>query len=205
MKRKRILLCILCSVLLLFSMSALTVYAHPGGTDSNGGHRDRTTGEYHYHHGYEAHDHYDSDGDGVLDCPFDFDDQAGTNSGTNSYFIDKYRNPLPSSAPTLPDKKYPESTIEALFPESNIVDSNTVSGRTFHFEEFYLSCSFISVFVLILLSHLMDYMELRSKPFANFLLTIWCILGLVFLITTVCIVFPYVKWYTKRKAGHHGN
>lgn len=30
-------------------------YAHPGRTDGRGGHYNRSTGEYHYHHGYPAH------------------------------------------------------------------------------------------------------------------------------------------------------
>lgn len=61
-----ILLCLLCLT--------TPVCAHPGDTDENGGHIDHTTGEYHYHHGYPAHDHYDIDGDGILDCPHYFDD-----------------------------------------------------------------------------------------------------------------------------------
>lgn len=32
-------------------------YLHSGGTDSQGGHYDHSTGEYHYHHGKPAHDH----------------------------------------------------------------------------------------------------------------------------------------------------
>lgn len=32
-------------------------FAHGGGTDSKGGHYDRSTGQYHYHHGYSAHQH----------------------------------------------------------------------------------------------------------------------------------------------------
>ena len=63
---------------------ALCVYAHPGRTDSAGGHTDHSTGEYHYHHGYFAHDHDDMDGDGDIDCPYDFDDQTGVNSGSSS-------------------------------------------------------------------------------------------------------------------------
>ena len=59
----------------------LVAYAHPGKTDSSGGHIDNSTGEYHYHHGYPAHSHYDMDCDGDIDCPYDFDDQTGTNSG----------------------------------------------------------------------------------------------------------------------------
>lgn len=51
-----------------------TLYAHPGGTDSNGGHYNRSTGEYHYHHGYSAHQHPG----GV--CPYD----AGSNDSDDS-------------------------------------------------------------------------------------------------------------------------
>lgn len=50
MKQKLILF------LLILSLP-LSALAHSGGTDSNGGHYDRSTGQYHYHHGYSAHQH----------------------------------------------------------------------------------------------------------------------------------------------------
>lgn len=59
MKQKRILLCLLFSVLLLFSMSALTVNAHPGRLDNNGGHNDYINGGYHYHTGTGDYYQYD--------------------------------------------------------------------------------------------------------------------------------------------------
>lgn len=55
----------------------VTVSAHSGKTDANGGHYDRSTGEYHYHHGYPAHQHTD----GV--CPYDFVDQTDTGTSVN--------------------------------------------------------------------------------------------------------------------------
>lgn len=70
--------------IMLICVLILPVSAHPGDTDSAGGHYDRETWEYHYHHGYPAHDHYDMDGDGDADCPYDFDDQTGVNSGSSS-------------------------------------------------------------------------------------------------------------------------
>lgn len=73
--RKAALLCALIAFLLL-PLIALTAYAHPGRTDSRGGHKNHSTGEYHYHHGYSAHDHYDMDGDGDKDCPYDFRDKT---------------------------------------------------------------------------------------------------------------------------------
>lgn len=54
----------------------ITASAHPGRTDSNGGHYNHSTGDYHYHHGYPAHDHYDIDGNGTEDCPYNFMDNT---------------------------------------------------------------------------------------------------------------------------------
>ena len=51
--------------------------AHPGRTDSNGGHKDRD-GNYHYHHGYPEHLHTHGE------CPYDFDDKTGLSSGSSS-------------------------------------------------------------------------------------------------------------------------
>lgn len=77
-----------CYVLLFVTLLCLAIpclaLAHPGRTDEDGGHTDHSTGEYHYHHGYPAHDHYDMDGDGDLDCPYNFVDRTGYNSGSSS-------------------------------------------------------------------------------------------------------------------------
>ena len=69
---------------LLIIFLALNVSGHSGGTDGNGGHYDSSTGEYHYHHGYSAHDHYDMDGDGTLDCPYNFKDNTSYNFSSSS-------------------------------------------------------------------------------------------------------------------------
>lgn len=62
-KRIAALLCaVLCIVLLIVPSSA-----HSGRTDSRGGHYNTATGEYHYHHGYPAHQHPN----GV--CPYEDD------------------------------------------------------------------------------------------------------------------------------------
>lgn len=63
---------------LLSAVCCISVLAHPGNTDGNGGHWDRSMGEYHYHHGYPAHQHTN----GV--CPYDFDDKTSETSGTLS-------------------------------------------------------------------------------------------------------------------------
>lgn len=66
------------TLLLLLICTTITVTAHPGRTDSKGGHYDRSTGEYHYHHGYPAHQHTD----GV--CPYNYDDQTDHNSDSGN-------------------------------------------------------------------------------------------------------------------------
>lgn len=59
---------------------SVVVFAHPGKTDSKGGHTDHSTGEYHYHHGYPEHQHSDMDGDGILDCPYNFVDKTDSSN-----------------------------------------------------------------------------------------------------------------------------
>lgn len=61
---------------ILFFILPTVAFAHPGRTDGNGGHYNRSTGNYHYHHGYTAHDHYDMNGDGTEDCPYNFVDNT---------------------------------------------------------------------------------------------------------------------------------
>ena len=77
---------ILLAFVLLLAIAVLSgiAAAHSGRTDSNGGHTDSSTGEYHYHHGYPAHQHEDLDGAGQLECPYEFVDQTGENSGSSS-------------------------------------------------------------------------------------------------------------------------
>lgn len=77
---RRWLLLLFCIIFLI----PFSAFAHSGKTDSRGGHTDHSTGDYHYHHGYSAHDHYDMNGDGTADCPYDFNDRTGKNSGTTS-------------------------------------------------------------------------------------------------------------------------
>ena len=79
-------------IFILVNLLLVIVLGHQGSTDFRGGHYDRSTGEYHYHHGYSAHDHYDMDGDGIIDCPYNFDDKtdhdnhnSNSNDNSNSY------------------------------------------------------------------------------------------------------------------------
>lgn len=82
---------VVCLLLLLWLPCA--AHAHPGGTDSNGGHYNRKTGEYHYHHGYPEHQHTNGK------CPYDFKDKTGQSSGTS------YKKITPTAAPRSSEEK----------------------------------------------------------------------------------------------------
>lgn len=91
-------------------------YAHPGGTDSQGGHRVSATGEYHYHHGRSAHQHSDMDGDGALDCPYDSVEtpkptEKRVDTPTRQAAISPPKYKTPSSSPLLP-KTSPTPTVK---------------------------------------------------------------------------------------------
>lgn len=62
---KTFVVLLLCFLLLI--SFALPVYSHSGRTDSQGGHTNHSTGDYHFHHGYPEHEHKNGH------CPYDED------------------------------------------------------------------------------------------------------------------------------------
>lgn len=93
---------------ILICLLTIPASAHPGGTDSSGGHYDHSTGEYHYHHGYGPHEHEDLDGDGDLDCPYNFKDKTGEGSGESSGSVTRYPTPTRPPTPPAPAVAEPE-------------------------------------------------------------------------------------------------
>ena len=65
---------------LLTSQFILIVNAHPGRTDSNGGHYDRSTGEYHYHDGESAGKNQSSNNE-----PYTYEDFVGPTQDYGPY------------------------------------------------------------------------------------------------------------------------
>ena len=62
------------TILLLTTFS----FAHSGRTDGKGGHYNRSTGEYHYHHGYPAHSICG------VNCPYNNIDATNHNSSNGA-------------------------------------------------------------------------------------------------------------------------
>lgn len=85
----------LVSVLLCLLLLALPSAAHSGRTDSDGGHTDHSTGEYHYHHGQPAHQHTGGD------CPYNWSttpyysksssSSSSSKSETRTYYASKVK------------------------------------------------------------------------------------------------------------------
>lgn len=104
----------------LLSFSAL---AHSGRTDSNGGHN--SSSGYHYHHGYSAHQHINGE------CPYDFDDKTGTNSGFSSSSSSSSYN---SSSESSDKKKIDslEDEIESLESELHTAKKDLDKNKSKH-------------------------------------------------------------------------
>lgn len=82
---KKIIL--LASSLILFLFTTFTAFAHPGRTDSAGGHWNHSTGEYHYHHGYPEHQHPN----GI--CPYRINNSTSSNISSTT---ENTNNNIPS-------------------------------------------------------------------------------------------------------------
>ena len=80
---------------LIFAVFLSIITLHPGRTDENGGHYDRSTGEYHYHHGYPAHQHEN----GI--CPYDNENRVNESQSNRSASVSQGSRPI-SEAPKKP-------------------------------------------------------------------------------------------------------
>jgi hypothetical protein len=69
------LICLVFVAFVVF-LSLVTAFAHGGRTDGSGGHYDRSSGEYHYHHGYPAHQHTNGE------CPYDYENNVTERENT---------------------------------------------------------------------------------------------------------------------------
>lgn len=113
-------------LLLLFFGSALALilisFAHPGGTDANGGHRDSSTGEYHYHHGYPAHQHTN----GI--CPYKSDDKTGSVSGTSGTSKTNATSGTTRSSPSAAEPVAPSAAPSPAEPPYLEYGASAVGG-----------------------------------------------------------------------------
>ncbi len=100
--------------LLLLLLLAVPAFAHPGSTDSQGGHLDHSTGEYHFHHGKEPHQHPNGE------CPLGFDDETDASySSSSAKASASYSKSKATAKPTntpKPTKKPSAGTASRSYP-----------------------------------------------------------------------------------------
>lgn len=135
--------------ILSLSIFCFTVFSHSGGTDSKGGHRNSATGEYHYHHGHSAHQHTDLDGDGVKDCPYNFDDKTNHSSGNKSSSKSSSQTPKSytnqfSNTPSVTKSQVTTSASNTLVQSSQSVRP---SGLSTEAQAAAVACTCIAGFV----------------------------------------------------------
>ena len=163
---------------------SLQVFAHSGGTDSSGGHTDRSTGEYHYHHGYSAHDHKDMDGDGILDCPYDFKDKTNNSNSSDNRNNNNHSSTVISpniddleriENITFPTIEFQKESLKAPKVETDKVpvsyqpivrQDSTKDTKTF---DTVFAILIVCAVVLVLVTSLLPY-DVRSGCSTNFIL-----------------------------------
>ncbi|QDU80708.1 hypothetical protein Pla110_24400 [Polystyrenella longa] len=101
-----------CSLLLTVPVISL---AHPGRTDSNGGHNDRKNGGYHYHSGGSSSNGSPGGSSGSNVSPL-FNSSSSGLSSRRSSSINSGRSESPSTSRTTPadDKKSDEIAVKRL-------------------------------------------------------------------------------------------
>ena len=172
MNKKKLFALILCVVVAL--SVPVAVFAHPGRTDEYGGHYDWKTGEYHYHHGYPAHQHIDGY------CPYDYDDQTdhSNHGGGYSYDYDydyDYDDTDSSNKLTLSESLINEHTHEAV-QEQNAKPNYTVIGHILNVVGSLLYAVLMGFWIWIMLTIIRSVLfdntniDLGSEKCAKFLL-----------------------------------
>ena len=120
---KRIILISFLLALFIISVS----YAHPGRTDANGGHYDNSTGEYHYHHGYPAHQHPN----GV--CPYSYNTDSSTPTFDDKEKEDMYNRII---ANYEEDKRQKEETYNRIIANhEEYLDANNDITTTNNYKQ----------------------------------------------------------------------
>lgn len=161
MKRKTYIYIVLC--LLSVCVATILAFAHGGKTDANGGHYDRSTGEYHYHHGYPAHQHTN----GV--CPYDYDDKTNHSSGGSSSNNGKSETTAPQETQRESESLSWEEWKEQHWKRADTTEAQRTTEETTKKEENF----FVKVY--------------RKNPVLVIALGIWAVIG------TYCYIKDKIK------------
>ena len=172
------ILCIITAIICILSFTILC-FAHSGRTDANGGHYVGGTSNYHYHHGYSAHQHPN----GI--CPY------GNNENNNGIDWDYHYE----KAQKLDEEAYQQTTIENKDNESSLSFEKNVKSIVDKIWSFILSvcmsfCFSLFIFGVIFPLLTLPYTAITNKHVSKELLSkilfIGCIIG------TVAFLFIFI-------------
>lgn len=175
---------LLCTILIIVCLLSLTIFcfAHPGRTDADGGHYNRSTGGYHYHHGYEAHQHPD----GI--CPYDFNDNTERNNSAVIY-RDDGSSILTDEVTTTTD--WPKIEKETPNEENSFF-------IILRFALYSLSLSILPSVILFLIYSKVRYNATNKKPMTDeiFNKSYRIIIGITALLIFILLLknYEYPKW-----------
>ena len=133
---KKILITIIALLTILPSVS----YAHQGRTDSSGGHYNRSTGKYHYHHGYSAHQHVN----GI--CPYE--DNKEENNEKSSW--EKYKESRENNTEKFDINKLQNLEKSNLYVENTSKVSSNVIVTTDKFSD-ELKDNIVTICIIVIL------------------------------------------------------
>lgn len=170
------LVCFL-SIAVIMLVSVVTAFAHPGRTDSKGGHYDRDTGEYHYHHGHSAHQHKNGE------CPYE--DSRKSSEEENDDEIDWYTDDQPSG----------NTKNKVIFTINNLPDKFYVDYDWYYLDVLHLALTVILDVVLIFLYIQLLYTNKEDNDFffvfsSTTVLVLWIFVSLVL---SLCLKFSDVS------------
>ena len=169
----------LLNIFLILASITVTAFAHGGNTDGNGGHYNHSTGEYHYHHGYSAHQHPG----GV--CPYDYDDQTNHSSGSSSSssefenlrkLAEKHNqnsnvtssNSIVSKSNTPSFEGFAPATANAKEPESTLFEK-LLAAAFFVFGFGSLAPFVICICIVVPLRMIVDFIVKHQEKILNLL------------------------------------
>ena len=171
-------LCIITAIICILSFTILC-FAHSGKTDADGGHYVGGSSNYHYHHGYSAHQHPN----GI--CPYENNEN---NNGIDwDYYYDK--------AQKLDEEAYQQTTVENKDNESSRPFLENIKGVTDKIWSFILSvcmsfCFSLFIFGVILPLLTIPYTAITKKDVSKEKLNSIILIGSI--IGTIVFLFIFI-------------
>lgn len=133
-------------------------FAHPGRTDSNGGHYDRSTGEYHYHNGgYE--EYYETPG---TDNEIDNEQTGGLIVKGDDEYLINLRNENQELEEQLRELKYKQEEVKFELDQRGLKDIYELGEKFDEKSSTIESLNFICILLIIIMIFVI-YKGLRYK------------------------------------------